>query len=114
MADLEKNIKKLFGKKWQITKFEIAGQDLPPSDEETGDYTEFHADHKVKSVNRGRTILSKWKTGSTDNTIILYTETSKETTEMEIVKLSDKTFVFKNINPEGILLTIHMKSASSL
>ena len=111
MAQSEEKISKLFDKKWTITTYEIAGQKFPATDVGKEDCTVFHADHSVKSIDRGITTLSKWKYNSVKKSVILYSENASITTEMKILSLTENEFVWETTNPEGMTMTIHMLSS---
>ena len=95
MAQTEDTLNKLFDKKWTIKTYEIGGQNFPATDIEKGDCTIFYPDHNVKSIERGITSLSKWKYDTKQNSLTLYSEGIKETTEMKIYILNEKEFVWQ-------------------
>ena len=110
MAQSEEKINKLFDKKWAISTYEIAGQNFLATDVGKDDCTFFYPDHSVKSIDLGITTLSKWKYDATKNSMTLYSENVKVTTEMKILSLTDNEFVWETTNPEGMTMTIHMIS----
>ena len=110
MAQSEEKINKLFDKKWAISTYEIAGQNFPATDVGKDDCTFFYPDHSLKSIDHGITTLSKWKYDATKNSMTLYSENVKVTTEMKILNLTDNEFDWETTNPEGMTMTIHMIS----
>ncbi len=112
MGQSDEKLSYLFDKKWIIKSYEVAGQSSHATDVEKDEYTEFYADHSVKTVNRGVTTLSKWKYDVTKNILTLYSESVQVTTEMKIFKLAKTEFVWETTNPEGMTMTIQMFNSS--
>lgn len=112
MGQTVEKLNNLFGKTWKIKTYEISGQNFPAQDNAKDDYTIFYSDHSAKAVDRETTHLSKWKYDAVQNILTLYSENTKEETEMKIFVLSETEFVWETTNPEGMTMTIHMFSST--
>ncbi|MGZ5303063.1 MAG: hypothetical protein ACXWDO_03025 [Bacteroidia bacterium] len=108
MAQSNEKLNQLFDKKWIIKSYVIEGQIFPANDVKPGNYTVFYKDSFAKSKDGGITHLSNWKYDSDKNTITLFSNDSEETTEMEIITLSDSDFTWKTTNSSGMTMKIQM------
>ena len=110
VAQTEEKSKLLVDQKWHLEIYEIAGQKFPASDAEKDDYTIFYADHQAKSVSRGLTILFKWKYDAAMDKLLLYSDSTEETSENKILNLSEHELVLETTTPEEMTITIHMSN----
>lgn len=113
LAQSEKQLEKLFDKKWKITSYEISGQPISENDAEKSDYILFFSDHKMTSVSHSLTQNSKWEYDSLKNNLTIYSEDVETKTVVLILKITDFEFVGETINPEGMTITLFMESGSN-